>query len=407
MKKLLTLALSLSLMLSLAACGNGGSQGSEPGNSPGASRNSRLADYTRALAGVDPDTVMFTVDGMDVTAEYYFYWLAYDCARLDNLFWSYTGSGLDFDADAGNGVTNAEFIKDDARQMTCVYFLLEREAAANGAGLTEEQKAEWEQIKKDYQTEQGVEDLEEDLQRQGLSLAAFDRIGALNNYLYDNVQEAMTHAPTQAEEDEYIQENDILRAKHILIRTVVEGEDGAVAYARGGAPTNEDGSDYTGTAEEYNAAALEKVKGLLFQLDASSAAGIEALFDRLMQENTEDPGLASNPDGYVFSAGQMHQEFEDGTRALEYGEYSAEPVQTSDGYHIILRLRPDVGEECRNDQMGELLNGWLEAAEITTTDAFDALDVKTFYENYVAYQEALEPEDGGGDAEPSDSPAEG
>ena len=60
-------------------------------------------------------------------------------------------------------------------------------------------------------------------------------------------------------------------------------------------------------------------------------------FDKLVKEYNEDPGVTANPDGYVFKEGVMVDEFYKGTLALELNNYS-EPVMTTYGFHIILRL---------------------------------------------------------------------
>ena len=44
--------------------------------------------------------------------------------------------------------------------------------------------------------------------------------------------------------------------------------------------------------------------------------------------------------GYVFTAGEMVAEFEEGTRALEFGAVSG-IVESSYGYHIIMRVELD------------------------------------------------------------------
>lgn len=62
-------------------------------------------------------------------------------------------------------------------------------------------------------------------------------------------------------------------------------------------------------------------------------------FDALAKEFTQDPGLASNPDGYVFTDGEMVSEFEDGVDMLQNGQMSF--VTSSYGYHIIKRLPLD------------------------------------------------------------------
>lgn len=59
-------------------------------------------------------------------------------------------------------------------------------------------------------------------------------------------------------------------------------------------------------------------------------------FDAAIREYNTDPGMEQNPDGYVFTKGEMVAEFEEAAFALAVGEISA-PVQTTYGYHIIKR----------------------------------------------------------------------
>lgn len=59
-------------------------------------------------------------------------------------------------------------------------------------------------------------------------------------------------------------------------------------------------------------------------------------FDALVKEFGKDPGMEQNPDGYVFTKGEMIEEFESASFSLKAGEIS-KPVKTSYGYHIIKR----------------------------------------------------------------------
>lgn len=63
-------------------------------------------------------------------------------------------------------------------------------------------------------------------------------------------------------------------------------------------------------------------------------------FDALVSQYSEDPGSHQQPEGYVFTSGEMMQEFEDCVRSLGFNEIGF--TETSYGYHIIKRLDLDV-----------------------------------------------------------------
>ena len=86
-------------------------------------------------------------------------------------------------------------------------------------------------------------------------------------------------------------------------------------------------------------------------------------FDTLVAEYNEDPGMISNPDGYIFTYGQMVEPFEKASFALKEDEISG-IIETEYGYHIIKRLALD-------DEM------------IASSDAYMELTSKLFDE-YVA-----------------------
>lgn len=59
-------------------------------------------------------------------------------------------------------------------------------------------------------------------------------------------------------------------------------------------------------------------------------------FDTLMHQYSEDPGLSSNPDGYVFGTGEMVPEFEEATDSAGFGGIAF--CKSDFGFHIIKRL---------------------------------------------------------------------
>ncbi len=75
-------------------------------------------------------------------------------------------------------------------------------------------------------------------------------------------------------------------------------------------------------------AALEEANAIY-----KRAVGGES-FEALIGEFNEDPGSQDPEVGYLFTEGEMVQEFEDASKALNVGEIS-NPVKTAYGYHII------------------------------------------------------------------------
>ena len=400
MKRILALLLALTLVFALAACGSEPTTSESPSTSeepssfpsmtiPDASAEdgyaSMAAAYAQQIAGLDKDTVLFTVNGTPVTAEYYLYWLTYDCYYWDYMNLMYYGANLDFSSMATADMTVAAYLKNDAKNFTAYYMVMEEQAAALGCGVTEDQLADWEAQKADYLAQNGQDAFDLLMCQWGVTTSNFDRLNTYNS-LYSNLQSALVAEPTEADLDAYIEANNLFAAKHILILTAKESEDGTVTLATGEAIVNEDGSAYTGTAEEYNAKALARIQDIAAQL--ANAEDATALFDELMKAHSEDSGLTSYPDGYEFTTGEMVTEFEEGTKALAYGEIG-EIIQTSYGYHIILRLRPNATEGYYGAKMDALLEQWITEADIVTTEAYDNLDSKSIYANYLVYQTNL------------------
>ena len=147
--------------------------------------------------------------------------------------------------------------------------------------------------------------------------------------------------------------------------------------------------------------------GLLAQLQAvTDPAQLETKFDELMNANSEDTGLAANPDGYTFTAGEMVEPFETATRALSPGQIS-DIVESDYGYHIILRLDPSQVEDVRykweSSHLTELTQQWVEEAEIETTETYDQLSAKDFYEKLTAYRATLNEESASDTTESTDT----
>ncbi len=340
-------------------------------------------DSVQKVVGIPGDTVMFTVNGEGITAAELYYWIAASVERVG--YYSYgSAAAIDWTA-TQDGKSISEFILEDAKQTATFYRLIKLEAAKAGIALSDTDRADLEGQIAAYIKDMGEEGYAARLQQICLSDGEFRQM-LETGYLYTAVQNDLfgdkgKNPPTDKDLIAMADEEGLMRAKHILIKTVNMASDGT----------------RTPLSDEEQAAAKAKAEGILAQLKATTGSAQAELFDKLMEENSEDgrgaDGKLSAPDGYLFGTKEMVQEFEDATKALEYNQIS-DLVKTDYGYHIILRL-PPVSDEMRDKwisaKMEETTNGWLAAAKVEDGAGMANIDVKTFYDALVAYRATLAP----------------
>lgn len=374
MKKAIGILLALALVFSLAGCAatDGVSdfdataeQTSEP------SAEVTGTDFAAIYAGHEPEAVVMTVGGSEVTWAEFFYW----CHSVAAYIEAYMGA-VDYSAPCAFDETQTygQYITGEAVNMVLQYHSIEVGAAEAGIALTDADKqAIAEQKASDITTLCGEGATEDDLYAYlaeqyvtpelyeyfsgitALYTSGFDQLYGENGKDYSD-KDAMSFA----------EENGYMTAKHILISTV----------------------DAEGAALDDAAKAEKKAAAddLLAQITAVEDQDERLeLFDKLMNEKSEDPGLASYPDGYCFTAAEMVEEFSTAAAALEdYGV--SDVVESSNGYHIILRLptTPDTvianqGEGAVYDlryvaasaAYDTLSNGWMESADVVWDPAFE------------------------------------
>ena len=175
-------------------------------------------------------------------------------------------------------------------------------------------------------------------------------ISQLSDYIYADGSEYVT--VTQQDIADFIANGEPLyKAKRILIH-------------------NEDGDD----TEANRQLALNILQQLWDGAD----------FDTLMNKYSEDPGLSSNPDGYLFGEGEMVAVFENTVADLGFNEISG-VVEISYGYHIILRLEPtkaEYSEKIIKARISEKLDEYCLAAEIKYADGFESIALTDYYWPY-------------------------
>lgn len=180
----------------------------------------------------------------------------------------------------------------------------------------------------------------------------------------DALAATLTPDPSQEILSAYAQGLDLLAAKHILLQT----------YDSNGGQVYSD----------------EQARTLAQQIiDALNASPSMQQFENLMALYNDDPGMTAYPEGYLFSKGEMVEEFETAVRELAVGAYTAEPVKSVYGYHIILRLDPagltELKTRYQNAVLDALADTWVDSATVTVNDVMlNKLNVQACYEQYFA-----------------------
>ena len=392
-KKLLCAGLSGALLIgAMAGCST-----ADPQPTPAAD------DIAYQATGLARDTVLFTVDGRDVTADQYLYWLLTSISEAKSA--GYLADDEAWEETIEDQPTN-DYLKDKALEISKLYAVVANHAEEQGANVTEEQRAEaeeqLEQVGAMYEQYYGLT-TQEWLDQQCISREGYL---SLNDAYYQvqNIQTSMEEAgeltPTDEDIQNMIDAEGIYNCKHILI-----------AF-----PTHDDGSDVT---DEEKAATKAEADALYQEITA--AADPIAAFDSAMNEKSDDgrdqtSGELLKPEGYTFLASgalldgssSLVSEFVTAGTALAVDEISA-PVATDYGYHILLRQNAD-NEDTRaaysNYAMNQMLDQWTADAKVETTEAFDKLDPKAFYDFMMnMVMERQEQKQAEAEAQASESPA--
>ena len=354
----------------LAGCGQSGVPGAAQYQTPDII--SQLTD-----GAVTRDTEFLSVDGESVTAEELLYWAIYDCDYLSAYYYG-GAENMAWEDTFTDDQTLAQYILSDAQSTAKLYRLLETHAAQDGVTLSEEDKATLQSERVDGQVEElgGEQEFKDWLNQIGLSFNAYYKLNSIQ-YLYQNYLNTFT----DEEMDQYIEDNQLYRVKHILIST--QDDEG------------------NALSDEEKAAAKAQAEDLLEQLRASDDP--ITLFDTLMNEYSEDPGLSSYPDGYTAAPGDMVEPFEEASLALGENEIS-DIVESENGYHIILRLDADTAET-RGTYFDGILDGWMNDAVVVESEAYQTFDLESFYNNLTDYRLSLQEAQESETPEDTSSPA--
>ena len=335
MKRTIAFVLALVLTLGLlSACGGGKTQ-PQPTETPAAvtpapaetpavtiAEDPARARYTRAFEKLDPEDEVLRINGLSVRWREYFYWMHSIVKTIENYYGRIEDFNAPFDLDQ-EGRSYAEHIRFYTANSLAQYRVLETLCGQWGITLSQESRelcdTRWETDVNDYAggDEAGF------LELLGGDFIDRELYEYLNYcaYLYVDAFAARYGENGEKCSDEqalaYAAENDYVRVKHLLFSTLDESNQPL---------PDEEKAD--------RLAAAEAARNQLLQ-----SADREKTIDELMALS-EDPGSLLYTDGYTFGRGRMVPEFEEAAYALGEGEVS-EVVETSYGYHVLLRLPID------------------------------------------------------------------
>ena len=388
MRKLIALILCLCVLVALVGCGAGQIEEYED---PDATANAEVedtadadteeapgllvSDGAQSFAAYDPDTVVATINGQDVTWEEYHYWLYYFVQYVQMLALQ-NGAVLSswdaYELSADN--TNAEVILLNAQDSVLQYHAMESLAEELGITLDADDEAELTAIFEEEAdayagdgdgvcTEDEAAAFEDYLAEEFVSREFFDymnSMGLLSEKAFMTLYGEMGEKYPDADILAFADEVGVVAAKHILLLTV----------------------DMT-TGEALSDDEIAEKRALADDLYAQLAAvaddqeALNPLFDELMAQYTEDTGYESFPEGYTYVPGVMVTEFEDAVNALDaYG--ISEVVESDYGYHIIMRI-PVSPDAIVMDTSGQSVDLRAAAADdafyFQLMDAMDSADI--------------------------------
>lgn len=362
-----------------------------------------LCGCLAGCGGTKDDTVM-TVNGTEISYDEYMTWLGSAVSDIKSIYSTYSGTDVDWD---GNflfdaSITNAEWCIKHANENLTKLHSVESKAKELGVTVTDEQKEaledEIEELRSTYATGDDTEASFKDF------LASYNytqdsyRTQRNLNYLYYNVFAELYGEQGEKLDEakvlDYAEKNDYVTSAHILIKTTKD-------------VTDEDGKTTTEElSEAEKAEKLAQAQELADELKAITDNEKRwERFKELMDEYSEDPGKESFPNGYCFTTGTMVEIYD--TTSRELAEYEvSDPVESTHGYHVIMRL-PMTSSDLVSYQNGYQqsivplsylaapgyydtdVSGWAKEATVKYTSLYEKVDFSQYLTddgfNFVSY----------------------
>lgn len=380
MKRMMALLLAVVLCLTLFTGCSEKPDTVEATPTPEVTEPAAIIDYEAAFAKYTPETVVMTVDGKDITWSEFFYMLYSSLSQIE-----YYMGEIRWNEELMEGMTFDDYTMDMTMTMLKQMHAVENKSNELKIKLSSEDEKLIADNKTSVMAQYcGENATEEDfenflLTKLYLTPDVYSYINE-NSLKYEKLfTESIGAAGEKITDEEvagFIESVPYVSAKHILLMTV---------------------NDTTGEAldAETVAKAKQTAEELLAQLQAVEDPSKRAqLFDQLMVEYNEDPGLAVFPDGYTFTYNEMYPVFEEAVFAMEEYEISG-IVESEAGYHIIMRV-PTHRDSVVNydyesgtfytvlayaatDIYSRRLKGWMDDLDVQWAEEFENLSCETIF----------------------------
>ena len=320
-------ALALLLCLCLTACGEDGDGGGQP-------------SLLETASGLEETTVLLTIDGREVPAWRYLYWLAYTCDQIAEQY-AAAELSLDWDTALSGGSTLADSAKEQALADTALYATVENWAETYGCAPAE--------------TAESGESPLPDLGLEPERMEALAQVGRQYAALRQRAAESGSDlAPTAEELAAYGREIGAVTLDRILV-----------------------------SAGEDREAARQRAEALFSQLNG--AADPAATFSALAAEGDDPAG----PRTVFPEEGTLDETLLAAVQALEEGQTSG-ILESDEGFSILRRLPLDTAaleERCFDHR----LESTAAQAAVTVTPAYETLDPAAFWDALSRARNAEDP----------------
>ncbi len=301
------------------------------------------------VSDADKQAIVLTANGVDFTAEQYAASFVYNLNRMDSILGMYGQKTSKDMTEKSERDSFSQNIAQLAKQQLLYLSACEAKMKENGLSYTDADiDAEIKTLADQMGGDTGLDTYLKDM---GLTREQYREFAKLNVMIQKLRKDYFSKNPNAARETF---DKEFLRAKHVLIKTV------------------DDNNAELPNQDELKAKAEEVAK--------RAKAGES--FDELIKTYNEDPGMESNPDGYVFTDGEMVPEFYEGTKALA-NEAISDPIKTTYGWHIIQRLPlRDADFETKKAMIEEktfsdLAQSWQDASKAEEKDGLSKVNLDT------------------------------